>query len=196
MSVRLKNSKNEKQMAVAKAVLELIEKDGLLGVTHSKVARKSKVSRAWIYEYIGKDKNAFIEFAAEAFASYVARLNIEMPKTKEQLQDRLKSGIRFFFESVAKDPVIIKVYFRFRGSANPIGDVIKKYEKKWFEMVINGINEFIALPAEQAAMLVETVLILRLGFAHRLATSETPEDTRKKAEDTFDQLHGLISNFI
>lgn len=40
-----KNPKEEKQLAVSLAVLEVIEAHGLLGVTHSKVARKAGVSR-------------------------------------------------------------------------------------------------------------------------------------------------------
>ena len=51
-STKLRRSENKeaKGLAVSIAILEIIESEGLLGVTHSKVARKSKVSRAWIYQ--------------------------------------------------------------------------------------------------------------------------------------------------
>ncbi len=193
MSGTSKSTKEEKQIAVSKAVLELIEVDGLNGVTHSKVNRRSGVSRAWIYEYIGKDKNAFIEFAAETLASHFARIDLELPANKEQLSLRLNDAVNFVFDSVAKDPVLIKLYFRFRGAKNPLGQVIKKYEKKWLNNAIKSLIDILGLSVEQAALAAEFALTLRLGFAHRYATSENPQNSREQAEKIFEFVHGMMS---
>lgn len=188
-----KNTKTDKQLAVSVAILEVIEKDGLLGVTHSKVSRKSKVSRAWIYEYIGKEKNSLIEFAAEVFASHFARAKMTtFPKTKEELHHQLQEGIDFLFSSVELSPVVIKLYFRFRGAANPIGKVIQKYEKQWLTGASKAAREVLHLPAEQAATISELILTLRLGFAHRLATSTKPYETRERAKTIFEFVHTLL----
>jgi DNA-binding transcriptional regulator YbjK len=193
MSATPKSTKEDKQLAVSVAVLEVIEKDGLLGVTHSKVARKSGVSRAWIYEYIGKEKSALTEFAADVFAGHFARVKItDLPKTKDELEERLKEGIDFLFASVELSPVLIKLYFRFRGMANPLGQVIEKYEKQWLDRASKTLVKVLDMPAEQAATLAELILTLRMGFAHRFATSSRPDESRERAKQIFTFIHSLL----
>ncbi len=193
MSAAIKSTKENKQRAVAMAVLEVIEKEGLLGVTHSKVSRKSGVSRAWIYEYIGQDKNAFIEFAADTIASQLTRIKMRLPDNKAELEKQLSEGLDFLFDSVMSDPVVIKLYFRFRGTANPIGKVIAKYEKQWLAGATKSSVKTLGLSSEQASLLAELALTLRLGFAHGLATSDAPGDARARAEKIFGYIHGMVA---
>jgi hypothetical protein len=47
--------------------------------------------------------------------------------------------------------------------------------------------------AEQASLLAELTLTLRLGFAHRIATAAKSQDSRKNAEKIFELIHGLIA---
>jgi hypothetical protein len=196
VSDRIGNTKEKKQAAVSKAVLAVIEKDGVFGVTHSKVSRKSGVSRAWIYEYIGKEKSALVEFAAEVIAAHFARIKMELPKNKEQLFVQLKDGVEFLLENASSDPLIIKLYFRFRGSQNSIGNVIQKYEKQWLAGATKSAEGILGLSKEQATLLAEVVLTLRLGFAFRVATSTKPQDSRENAEKIFSYMHGLFSSSI
>jgi hypothetical protein len=187
------NTKEDKQLAVSTAILEVIEREGLLGVTHSKVSRRSKVSRAWIYEYIGKEKGALVEFAADVFASHFARAKMTtFPKTKAELEQQLQEGVDFLFNSVELSPVVIKLYFRFRGSPNAIGTVIQKYEKQWLAGASKTAVDVLHLPAEQAAIIAELVLTLRLGFAHRFATSAEPGESRDRAKKIFDFIHSML----
>ena len=186
VSVGEKSNKEIKQLAVSIAILEIIEGEGLLKVTHSKVSRKSKVSRAWIYEYIGKEKSALIEFGADVFAGHLARVAlVERPQTKESLQVQMQDGVHFLFDSVEQNPLIIKLFFRFRGTANPVGKVIQKYEKQWLENASQTIVAVLGLSSDQASLLAETMLTLRLGFAHRVATSADAEKSRERAETVF-----------
>ena len=194
MSVLQQNRKEQKQLAISKAILEIIEKDGLLGVTHSKISRKSGVSRAWMYEYIGKEKSSLIEFAAEMLAGYFARTQLALPQTKEALQETLNTATDFIFQSTEQDPAIIKLYFRFRGTKNPIGDVIKKYEKEWLNGATKTASSLLQLPQEEASLLAELLMILRLGFAHRFVSSPKPKEARERAEKIFKLIHGLLAN--
>lgn len=188
-----KNTKEDKQLAVSVAILEIIERDGLLGVTHSKVSRRSKVSRAWIYEYVGREKSALIEFAAEVFASHFSRAKMTtFPTTKTELEHQLREGVDFLFNSVELSPVVIKLYFRFRGTPNPIGSVIQKYEEQWLAGASKTAFEILHLPAEQAAIIAELVMTLRLGFAHRFATSAKPAESIERAKKTFDFIHSMF----
>ena len=189
-----RSPKEIKQLTVSIAILEIIESDGLLGVTHSKVSRKSKVSRAWIYEYIGKEKSALIEYGADVFAGYLARVTLtELPKTKQALQTQLKEGVAFLFDSTEQNPLIIKLFFRFRGSENAVGNIIQKYEKKWLENATKTIIEVLGLSSAQALPLAELVLTLRLGFAHRVATSPNIRQARESAENIFKLIHTMAS---
>lgn len=187
------SAKEDKQFAVSVAILEIIEADGLLGVTHSKVSRKSGVSRAWIYEYIGKDKSELIEYGADVFASHIARAKLaELPRNREELSAQLKSATTFLFDAVEQNPLIIKLYFRFRGSQNPVGKVIQKYEKQWLATAVKTLTTVVGLAPDQAATLAEFVLTVRLGYAHRLATSSNAKLARAAAEKTFDMIHTMI----
>jgi DNA-binding transcriptional regulator YbjK len=197
VSVTGRNSKEDKQFAVSTAILEVIEKDGLAGVTHSKVSRKSKVSRAWIYEYIGKDKGDLVEYAAEVFASHFARTKMmEFPKSRTELESRLKDGTDFLFTSVALSPVVIKIYFRFRGTDNRIGKVIQKYEKQWLGSASKTVVNIFQMSEEQATLLAELLLILRLGFAHRFATSLNSDESREHAKKIFSYIHSMAPIFL
>lgn len=193
---KIKNSKEQKQIAVSKAILDVIEKDGLNGVTHSKVSRKAGVSRSWIYEYIGKEKSSLIEYAAETLANQFARTDMALPKTKDQLDERLKEGIGFLFDSVEVSPGIVKIYYHMRGKKNPIAEVIRKYEKRWLDGATKSISSIFGVDQEQASMIAELILILRLGFAFRVASSEEPQLARSKAEKTFDLIHKLFTASI
>lgn len=194
MSVLKQTSKSEKQMAVSLAVLEIIEQDGLAAVTHSKVARRSKVSRAWIYEYIGQNKLAFIEFAAETMAQYFSRIELNLPTNNEDLQKKLSEGVDFLFNSTMQNPVIVKLYFRYRGTSNPIGNVISKYEKKWLALALKSATKTLGLAQPEAELFVETALMIRLAFAHRVVTSNKPYEARQKAEQVFNYAHHLMEH--
>ena len=197
VSVGEKSNKEIKQLAVSIAILEVIESDGLLGVTHSKISRKSKVSRAWIYEYIGNEKSALIEFGADVFAGHMARVAlVELPKTKESLHLQMKEGVGFLFDSAEQNPLIIKLYFRFRGTANPVGKVIQKYEKQWLENATKTIVAILGLSIDQASLLAETMLTLRLGFAHRVATSSDVKKSRERAEAIFNLIQAMATEAL
>lgn len=197
LSVSEKSSKEIKQLAVSVAILEIIESDGLLGVTHSKVARKSKVSRAWIYEYIGKEKNSLIEFGADVFAAHLSRVALTaIPKTKEELKKQIEDGEKFLFDSVEQNPVIIKLYFRFRGTTNPVGKMIQKYETQWLKSAAKSVVEVLDLSPDSATLLVESILTLRLGFAHRVATSPDKQSARKNAENIFNFVQSMVSGAL
>lgn len=195
LSEKVKSSKEDKQFAVSKAVLEVIEKEGLLGVTHSKVSRKSKVSRAWIYEYVGKEKSDLIHFAADVLGSYFARANRgELPQTRSELENQLKDGTDFLFDSVSLSPVTVHLYFRFRGTKNPLGAVISKYENQWLKKASQALKQVLELPKEQAELLADLGLTLRLGFAHRYITSTHPTIDKEKAKLIFSYIHSMLSN--
>lgn len=191
------NSKQEKQFAVATAILEIIEAEGLLAVTHSKIARRSKVSRAWIYEYIGKEKGDLIDFAANELGGYFSRLNLgQFPKSLHELNVQLKEGSDFLIEAAFTHPTAIKLYYRYRGTSNSIGRIIQDYECKWIQLASKALTEVLDFSAENATLIVEMILTLRLGYAHRLVTSDKPLEIKTKANEAFKTLQFLLLSFL
>jgi hypothetical protein len=189
---RSKDSKEIKQRAVSKAVLEIVEMQGLSGITHSKVSRRSKVSRAWIYEYIGKEKVDLAKFAAQIFGEQFARVGGDLPKNASEIRRQLDEGIHFLFDCAVEDPVIIRLYFRFRGASNALGEIIERYERIWLESAVKKLEDFAKLPREQCLRLADLMLALRLGSCHRIITSENPEVARRAVEKTFGEFHALV----
>jgi hypothetical protein len=158
------------------------------------VSRRSHVSRAWIYEYLGNEKEALIEHGAEVFAGHLARVALsELPKSREELLIQLKDGVDFLFDSIEQNPLIIKLFYRFRGSSNSVGKVIQKYEQKWISNASRTLVNILGLSSDQAVLLAELALTLRLGFAHRLVTSSNPTKARERASNTFDVIHMMIA---
>lgn len=195
MSAQGKADKGAKQRAVAVAILDCIERDGLLGVTHSKVARKSRVSRAWIYEYVGKEKESLTEYAAEFLALEFSRVSLrEFPVTKSELEIRLRDGIDFLLNSVALSPVVIQLYFRYRGTRNPIGRTIKKYEDLWLHSASKTLTDVLGFPPDQALKVADFVLSMRMGLAHHIMTSEYPDLAQGQAKDLLNQIHKMLLN--
>lgn len=101
--------------------------------------------------------------------------------------------MNFLFETVEISPVVIKLYFRFRGTQNPIGEVINKYEKIWLNSASKTATLVLGLSDEQAGLVAELVLTLRLGYAHRVATSGKPKVSKERAIQSFSFIHSLIS---
>ena len=121
---------------------------------------------------------------------------VELPKTKESLHLQMKEGVGFLFDSVEQNPLIIKLYFRFRGTANPVGKVIQKYEKQWLENATKTIAAILGLPTDRASLLAETMLTLRLGFAHRVATASDVKKSRERAEAVFNLIQVMATEAL
>lgn len=188
-----KKNKSEKQIKVSEAVLEIIAREGLNGLSHSKVSRRSGVSRAWIYEYLGADKQGLIAHAAEVLAEDFSRAKVSLPRTREELNTQLREGLNFVFDTGATRPVVVQMYFRYRGSDNPIGVAIAKYERQWLRSAQKTLIDLLKLPKEQAELLAELMLTLRLGFTHRVITDPKPRLARDRAESIFAKIHELLT---
>lgn len=196
MSAQSKTSDKEtKRLAVSIAILEVIEKEGVLGVTHSKISRKSGVSRAWIYEYIGKEKAELVEFGADVFAGYFTRSDVVgFPSEKNEIQKQLREGGQFLLETAASNPLIVKLYFKFRGSENSLGAVIQKYEKQWLKGAADALVKTLGVPSSEAEWMAESALTFRMAYAHRVATSKKSDKTRLNADTAFNWVHALMDS--
>ena len=187
------DAKSQKYFAVSRAILEIIEKEGEENVTHSRIARLSQVSRPWIYEYMGREKEDLIDVAAEVFGSFFARASTTAePHNACELKALLLDGQEIAFQNIKAEPVIIKLYYRFRGTTNPIGLVIKKYEKHWLDVMSENLMRILNFDDQKALNISRAILTLRLGFYHRVATSSEPDNEIALAKKALDLIHAQI----
>ncbi|WP_413288348.1 TetR/AcrR family transcriptional regulator [Bdellovibrio sp. HCB337] len=190
------DKKSEKYFAASRAILEIIEKDGPHKLSHAQISRLSKVSRAWIYEYMGKNKEELIDIASEVFASYFTLNNKSVePNTPEEFMGLLKQGQDIAFQKAQTEPLLLKLYFRFRGTTTPIGSAIKKYEKHWTEYIAKCLVQAKVLDPQSALATTRAILVLRLGFLHRIATSSTPAKEALDANESMDLVHKQLLKF-
>jgi hypothetical protein len=184
------DAKAQKYFAVSRAILEIIESHGEKSLTHSEIARLSKVSRAWIYEYMGKDKEDLVNVAADVFGGFFTRPKKAVTiNSATDLQEMLRLGLEATFDNVKEEPVIIKLYYRFRGTPTPIGEVIKKYEKHWLDYMSAHFMRILNMNQKNALNVARTILTIRLGFSHRAATSSTPAKDIAEAKEAMDLIY-------
>jgi hypothetical protein len=181
------DAKSQKYFAVSRAILEIIETSGESLLSHSLISRHSKVSRAWIYEYMGKERSDLVNVAAEVFASFFARANTAIEvHSKDELKKLLVEGLDVTFLNIKNEPVIIKLFYRFRGTETAIGDVIKKYEKHWLDFMSANFVKILKVDSNQALIISRAILTLRLGFSHQLATSSNKSKVIAEAKESLD----------
>ncbi len=184
------DTKSQKYFAVSHAILEIIENDGLNDLTHSRVARQSNVSRAWIYEYMGKEKANLIEIASETFSNYFTNSSIATEiNTFEDLKNHLIESQEIAFKKILDDSIIIRLYFRYRGTPTAIGTSIKKYESHWLDNMSANIMSCMNCDQKKAKTLALTLLTLRLGFYHRVATSENPAQEHALSKEALEMTY-------
>ncbi|MBK7889616.1 MAG: hypothetical protein IPJ84_01830 [Bdellovibrionales bacterium] len=72
----------------------------------------------------------------------------------------------------------------------------KKYEKQWLENATKTIAAILGLPTDRASLLAETMLTLRLGFAHRVATASDVKKSRERAEAVFNLIQVMATEAL
>ncbi|MCM0607352.1 MAG: hypothetical protein KA715_14780 [Xanthomonadaceae bacterium] len=122
--------KTAKFEAVSKAILELLNQSGVSGVSHTKVARLSKVSRPWIYKYVGKTTHTLIEFSAIHFGNQLLQVgkSSRTASTTEELMTLALQSSWLLLEKFTDQKEILPIYFRYAGTKNPIGIAIDQLE--------------------------------------------------------------------
>jgi len=184
------NPKEQKRFAVSQSILEIIERDGLKGVSHSRISRHSGVSRPWIYEYMGKDKQDLIQVAADVMASFFVRAHDDtLPESGAAFEARLSDGTKYTLECAVTYPVVVKLYYRFRHATNPLGKVIDKYEKHSLDYLVKCLVKVHHLATPVAYQIAQVILTIRMGFAHLVATSPTPKKRAEEAKKTIGFLY-------
>lgn len=191
------SEKEEKYHRVYTECLKLIHEQGLRAVNHSSIARHAKVSRPWIYKYVGDSKEELIQNAAKYFSTRFINFNLEKVKINS-VKDMLRSlweGTKNNLNFTNDYPFIIPLYIRFAGTNNVLGRTIDEFEQLYFErlkdkfMQLNQNEEL----AEEAAHLVKAV---RIGAALEYGKFSKTKMTPEKRFRTYQSLNTLLKRLL
>lgn len=109
-------------------------------VTVSDLARRSGVSRAWIYKYMGKDPDDRLAFAVRLFGqAFAAPAHPAPAESLAQWRERLADGTRKGLDDALKAPWCVLVYSRYRHSKHRLGEMIRQVEQVEVQAIVDRI---------------------------------------------------------
>lgn len=167
--------------------LKVIAERGLYGLNVSYIAKKAGLSRAWIYKYIGRERNKLIQAAAVGLGRRFARLDqmkIEGQSKELQLQGwRDGAGVTLDFGK--KYPWITELYFAHIGKANPLGQAIEEIATIHVELDQSKFQKIFGKSKDDARRLAIEKLGVRMTYAHLWGRMpELKSNSREKMIET------------
>lgn len=164
--------KAEKMAYVAEVILKILLQSGLPAVNHSRVSRAAKVSRAWLYKYIGKDPTALCAYATSHFGAIFADFDSERAgRTKENYVEIMLESQERLIEKAEKYPWVLPLYARFSGSSGDLGQVIRDVEERYLSQKTTELGRLYSIERDEARMHAELLLAMRMSLAHRWVVS-------------------------
>ena len=95
----VERDKQAKFQAVAEAIFTILIRGGIENLSHTRVAEVSKVSRAWVYKYIGKTSEDLIAFSLDAIGKEFAKIGVLL--AQQSADDVDEPALREFLEEAA-----------------------------------------------------------------------------------------------
>jgi len=133
-------SKEERFHLVSWAMATALLRSGPDRVTVADLARRSGVSRAWIYKYMGNDPDERLEFAVRLFGqAFAAPAHPAPAETLAEWRERLADGTRKGLDDALKAPWCVLVYSRYRHSKHRLGDMIRQVEQVEVQAIVDRI---------------------------------------------------------
>jgi len=164
--------KAERFERVAEVALKLIEKHGLERLTIAQVARTAKVSRSWIYKYVGSSQTDLVQFAVDHFGRILASIDRrDNPKDPKAWIESALSGTVDLFNRASSHPWLVILYFRYRGTPTVPGRRIDQIEKQYVRVFAQEVQEALGFGANYAAFLATSIMAVRMGLVHQWVTT-------------------------
>ncbi len=160
--------KQAKFQAVAEAVFTILIRGGIENMTHTRVAEVSKVSRAWVYKYIGKTSEELIAFSLDAIGKEFAKVGVLLSQqSADDVRSSLFNGTFRMLRDSQKNPALMALYSRYAGTLNPVGRKIAELEEEYMTAVRQQLVQYFGLPADEAVIVAEVLHGMRMGLAVR-----------------------------
>jgi AcrR family transcriptional regulator len=176
------NPKSENFEKVMESTLSFIASRGLDRVTVASIARLSKVSRTWIYKYIGSSKESLIRNATlhigKVFSEVEARPEVT---NKEQLIASLYWGNRQFVSNLQKYPWIPRIFFQYGHTKNLFGAAVQEVLGVYFKILVHEMESGLSISKKEAVHLAQLYTSMRMGAGHWwTTTADLPLDMKQE----------------
>ena len=166
--LQVQDLKSEKIKRVAGATLNIIWQGGIRSLNPTRVARSAKVSRPWIYKYIGGSKDALMENAVDYFGRLYARVDLRFDgNSVEHWMNEEMKVLDENFDLTEECPWILPLYYNFKGSQTAIGRGIEKIEKEYLRKKTDEVKKLIRVSEPTCRLIAELMLTYRLATVHR-----------------------------
>jgi predicted transcriptional regulator len=164
----IERDKQAKFQAVAEAIFTILIRGGIENLSHTRVAEVSKVSRAWVYKYIGKTSEELIALSLDAIGKEFAKVGVLLAQqTADDVRTSLFQGMFRMLANSEKNPALMALYSRYAGTMNPVGRKIAELEDEFLSALRSRLEQFFGLPASEAAVVAEVLHAMRMGIAVR-----------------------------
>ena len=176
-----KMDKTERYEAVARAVLSIVHLHGVDSVTHSRISRIAKVSRAWLYKYVGSSREKIMSFAADHMGALFTDLGPAQPElSREQWFKEIGARFLKILEMTERFPNVPRVYFQHRATHGLLGRRLEKVAQRLRDREVTELTAIFGMSSSQAERVSEILSAVRMGLAHSFAPTPLPEEAVKR----------------
>ncbi|MBC7690185.1 MAG: TetR/AcrR family transcriptional regulator [Methylotenera sp.] len=190
---RDKTDKGKKFETVAEAVMLILNQSGISAVNHTQVARLAKISRAWLYKYVGARPEDLIEFALDHFGKlFMGRGGPIAGAKPDELRQQFVENTWPILSFLEQKPAVLGLYFRYLGTANAVGRKIHELESRQLDLLAKALSGGFKLTAKEARAVAEVMISFRLGLSFRY--SQTKMSTRYSQEEVDHALHRVVKH--
>jgi hypothetical protein len=183
--------KSQKYSQVSEACLAILSIKGLNALNLSGVAKRSGVSRAWIYKYIGGDKEDLLTFSLKTFGEKLLEPSrVGQSLTPEEWKNYYLPELTRTHTLTKTHPWLPNVYYRYRYSSSSVGKVIREIELNAKKARAKELTESWGVSEKGAKSLASVLVAIRMGLAfHWISCSdEDVKDQMKVLNDLVGQL--------
>lgn len=174
------SEKEQKFEAVTLTLFALLQTVGPSKITHSAVAKKASVSRAWLYKYVGAEKEDLMVMAIRNLGKRLTERDLaEVISTKQELSESIVLGMSRMFENTVNFPWFIPVYFKYRGSRSAIGETIAEVEQDYIARQSKHFEKIFKYPKKRAVVAAEVLTSFRMGLAFSWQHGELSRKSNK-----------------
>jgi len=139
-------TKEAKMIQAAECALQIFAQEGLENLSFTKVSQRCKISRAWLYKYIGQSPRHLLDFAVDHFGKAFTVLEQRPPVLHQQsLVNNIHAGVQRVFDYAEKSPWIIRIYYRYAGTNTALGERIQNIESAYAKVVTAEAKKSIPL---------------------------------------------------
>lgn len=174
----IERDKQAKFQAVAEAIFTILIRGGIENLSHTRVAEVSKVSRAWVYKYIGKTSEDLIAFSLDAIGKEFAKIGVLLAQqSADDVRTSLFQGTFRMMAASEKNPALMALYSRYAGTMNPVGRKIAELEGEYLAALRSRLVQFFELPPSEATIVAEVLHGMRMGLAIRYSSHGLKDKT-------------------